>query len=112
MFLLLLSCTNPLLPTCTILHASCLMSALLITLFSFSETCYLEIDRNTGIKAVSTPLDPRSPYFLSMLSVSQIENAVAHYEAQARDADVVSSPEPVDLSPTPTSGACLIWHEL
>jgi hypothetical protein len=54
-----------------------------------SETCYLEVDRSTGIRAVTTPIDPRSPYFVAMRNVSQIENAVAHYEANARGADLV-----------------------
>jgi hypothetical protein len=54
-----------------------------------TETCYMEVDRSTGISAVTTPLDPRSAYFTTMRNVSQIENAVAHYEAMARGADLV-----------------------
>lgn len=55
-----------------------------------AETCYMEDERDTGIRAVKTPLDPRSPYFTVMRNVSQIESAVAHYEAAARGADLVS----------------------
>lgn len=54
-----------------------------------SETCYMEDERDAGIRAVKTPLDPRSPYFTVMRNVSQIESAVAHYEAAARGADLV-----------------------
>lgn len=53
-----------------------------------TETCHLEVDRSAGIRAVTTPVDPRSPYFCAMRNVSQVENAVAHYEALARGADL------------------------
>lgn len=56
-----------------------------------AETCYLEVDRSAGIRAVTTPVDARSPYFTTMRNVSQIENSVAHYEALARGADMVSA---------------------
>jgi hypothetical protein len=64
-------------------------SVLHCCLFLPTETCYMEVDRSTGIRAVTTPLDPRSAYFTTMRNVSQIENAVAHYEAMARGADLV-----------------------
>lgn len=62
-----------------------------------TETCHLEVDRSVGIRAVTTPVDPRSPYFTAMRNVSQVENAVAHYEALARGADLVSGLDRVQL---------------
>jgi hypothetical protein len=60
-----------------------------------AEMCYQEIDRSAGIRAVTTPVDARSPYFTTMRNVSQIENSVAHHEALARGADLVSCLEQV-----------------
>jgi hypothetical protein len=55
-----------------------------------TETAYAAVDRENGFKAYATPLPPRSPYFTTMRSVSQVESAVAHYEAVARGGDLVS----------------------
>jgi hypothetical protein len=75
-----------------------------------SETCYLEVDRSTGIRAVTTPIDARSPYFVAMRNVSQIENAVAHCEANARGADLVRRGGDWGRDTVIATLSLLLWH--
>lgn len=58
-----------------------------------SEIAYTvdKVDRDNGLKAVVSPVDPKSPYFTLMKSVSYINNAVAKLEAMSRGADLVST---------------------
>lgn len=48
------------------------------------------VDRDSGLRAVVSPVDPKSYYFTAMKNVSYINNAVAKLEAMSRGADVVS----------------------
>lgn len=58
-----------------------------------SEIAYTvdKVDRDAGLRATLSPVDPRAPYFTLMKSVSCINQAVAKLEAMTRGADLVSS---------------------
>lgn len=60
-----------------------------------TEVAYeTEIDRDDGWKAMTSPVDPRTPYFTAMRSTSNIQCSVALLEAMSRDADLVGAVVP------------------
>eukprot|EP00878_Enallax_costatus_P027491 GHUV01029608.1.p1 GENE.GHUV01029608.1~~GHUV01029608.1.p1 ORF type:complete len:237 (+),score=45.98 GHUV01029608.1:496-1206(+) len=55
-----------------------------------SEIAYSvdKVDRDAGLRATVSPVDPQAPYFTLMKSVSCINQAVAKLEAMTRGADL------------------------
>jgi len=55
-----------------------------------SETSYLEIDRDNGYRAVTTPVEPKPMYFTVMQNTNCLQGSVAKLEAMSKGADLVS----------------------
>eukprot|EP00775_Hariotina_reticulata_P008467 gene8467-8651_t len=53
-----------------------------------SETSYLDVDRDNGYRAVTTPVEPKPMYFKVMQNTNWLQSSVAKLEAMSKGADL------------------------